>query len=151
MERLFDDYAVSAFAYQHGRHVLIRCPRNSFMIVQEFWAADETEWLGPLGLSQTPQTRAFVPIQGLPETVPVLLIKVTLEMGETEVLLTTRCDRRRYPTQEFKLLYAWRWHEEPFFDRVKNIFEVERFSGFRKPRLNRTSSAYSFWRRWKAC
>lgn len=130
MDRLFADYAVIAFAYQHGRHVLIRCPRNSFGLVQEFWNSDETEWLVTLPLSQTPQTRAFVRAQGLPETVPVRLIKVTLDTGETEVLLTTLCDRRRYPTQEFKALYAWRWHEETFFDRIKNIFEVERFSGF---------------------
>lgn len=130
MDRLFDDYAVIAWAYQHGRHVLIRCPRNSFKVVQEFWAADETEWLVNLPLSQTPQTRAFVRQHGLPETVPVRLIKVTLDTGETEVLLTTLCDQRRYPTPEFKAVYHWRWNEETFYDRVKNIFEAERFSGF---------------------
>lgn len=130
MDRLFDDYAVIAYAYQHGRHVLIRCPRNSFGIVQEFWDAADTEWLVSLPLPQTPQTRAFIRAQGLPESVPVRLIKITLDTGETEVLLTTLCDQRRYPTAEFQAVYHWRWNEETFFDRVKNIFEVERFSGF---------------------
>jgi len=130
MDRLFDDYGVIAYAYQHGRHVLIRCPRNSFKIVQEFWHSDDTEWLVNLPLPQTQETRAFVREHGLPEQVPVRLIKVTLDTGETEVLLTTLCDQRRYPTPEFKEVYHWRWHEETFFDRLKNIFEVERFSGF---------------------
>lgn len=130
MDRLFDDYAVIAYAYQHGRHVLIRCPRNSFKLVQEFWDSDDTEWLVDLPWPQTPETRRFVRAQGLPASVPVRLIKVRLDTGETEVLLTTLCDQRRYPTVEFKALYHWRWHEETFYGRVKTIFEVERFSGF---------------------
>ena len=130
MDRLFADYSVIAYAYQHGRHVLIRCPRNRFKIVQEFWDSPDTEWLVDLPLPQTPATRAFVRAQGLPQSVPVRLLKVTLDTGETEVLLTTLCDRRRYPTKEFKAVYFWRWDEETFFDRIKNIFEVERFSGF---------------------
>jgi hypothetical protein len=132
MDRLFDDYSVIAYAHHHGRHVLIRCPRNSFKLVQEFWNSPDTEWLVDLPLPQTPETRAFVREHGLPESVPVRLIKVTLDTDETEVLLTTLCDQRRYPTAEFKAVYFWRWNEETFFDRVKNIFEVERFSGFSK-------------------
>lgn len=130
MDRLFADYSVIAYAYQHGRHVLIRCPRNSFKLVQEFFNSDDTEWLVDLPQPQTPATRAFVRQAGVPESVPIRLIKVTLDTGETEVLLTTLCDQRRYPTKEFKAVYFWRWHEETFFDRIKNIFEVERFSGF---------------------
>ena len=131
MDRLVDDFSVIAYAYHHGRHVLIRCPKgNSFKIVQEFWDSDDTEWLVDLPLPQTPATRAFVRKEGLPESVPVRLIKVTLDTDETEVLLTTLCDQRRYPTQEFKAVYFWRWDEETFFDRLKNIFEAERFSGF---------------------
>jgi Transposase DDE domain len=130
MDRLFSDYAVIAYVFHRGRHVLIRCPRNSFKIVQEFWDSDDTERLVALPLSQTPETRAFVRREGLPKSIPVRLIKVTLDTGETEVLLTTLCDQRRYPTGEFKAVYFWRWDEETFFDRLKNIFEVERFSGF---------------------
>ena len=43
--------------------------------------------------------------------------------------MTTLCDQRRYPTAEFKQVYHWRWNEETYFDRIKNIFEAERFSG----------------------
>ena len=43
--------------------------------------------------------------------------------------MTTLLDGERYPVAEFKAVYGWRWREETFFDRLKNIFEVERFSG----------------------
>jgi hypothetical protein len=54
---------------------------------------------------------------------------VKLDNGETEVLLTTLLDRASYPRREFKRVYGWRWGEETFFGRMKNIIEVERFSG----------------------
>jgi Transposase DDE domain len=130
MDRLFDDYAVIATAKKDDREVLIRCPRNSFAVVNEFWDSDETERLATLRMPQTAKTRKYVRQHGLPEAVQVRLMKFTLETGEVEVLLTTLCDRRRYPTAEFKELYHWRWNEETFLDRIKNIFEVERFSGF---------------------
>lgn len=130
MDRLFDDYVIIATAKRDRREVLIRCPRNSFAVVQEFWASEETERIVTLEIPQRSKTRKYVAQNNLPESVMVRLIKFTLETGEVEVLLTTLCNRRRYPTAEFKEVYHWRWNEEGFFDRVKNIFEVERFSGF---------------------
>jgi hypothetical protein len=50
-------------------------------------------------------------------------------VAKSRVLLTTLCDAQAYPAAEFKPVYGARWGEETFFDRLKNIFEVERFSG----------------------
>ena len=130
MDRLFDDYAIISTAKRDRREVLIRCRQNSAAIVREFSASEETERIVTLQMPQTSKTRKYVSQNNLPESVTVRLIKFTLESGEVEVLLTTLCDRRRYPTAEFKEVYHWRWNEEGFFDRIKNIFEVERFSGF---------------------
>src|SRR5262245_41958116 len=57
MDRLFDDYAVIATAKKDGREVLIRCPRNSFAVVQKFWDSEETERLATLQMPQTAKTR----------------------------------------------------------------------------------------------
>ncbi len=54
---------------------------------------------------------------------------MVLPTGETEILLTTLVDAQAYPATEFSQVYNWRWSEETYFDRFKNIFEVERFSG----------------------
>jgi hypothetical protein len=61
--------------------------------------------------------------------VRVRLLKFTLPTGETEVLLTTLCDKQQYPASEFYQVYGWRWGNETYYDRLKNVFEVERFSG----------------------
>ena len=129
MDRNFADYAVIAHAVKDGREVLTRCPRQCFAAVNDFWASDEAELIVTLPLPQSTQTRRYVRENDLPESVTVRLIKVPLDDGETEVLLTTLCDQRRYPTAEFKQVYHWRWNEETYFDRIKNIFEAERFSG----------------------
>ena len=54
-------------------------------------------------------------------------VRVKLSTGETEVLMTTLLDTYAYPAEEFKAVYGARWNEETFFNRLKNIFELERF------------------------
>jgi len=129
LDRNWADYTVIARAYVDGREVVIRCPSQSFAAVNEFWESDLTEAIIWLPMPTTSKTRAFVREHNLPEVIQVRLLKFTLETGETEVLLTTLCDRRRYPTPEFYTLYGWRWGDETYYDRIKNIFELERFSG----------------------
>jgi hypothetical protein len=129
LDRNWADYTVIARAYVDGRQVVIRCPGQSFAAVNEFWESDLTEAILWLPVPTTPKTRAFVREHNLPEEIQVRLLKFTLESGETEVLLTTLCNRRRYPTAEFYTLYGWRWGDETYYDRIKNIFELERFSG----------------------
>ncbi len=57
------------------------------------------------------------------------MLKFTLESGEVEVLLTTLLDQQKYRSAEFYEVYGWRWRDETYDDRSRNIFEVERFSG----------------------
>ena len=73
--------------------------------------------------------RTYVTEQQLAATLRVRLLKVRLPSGEGEVLGTDLLDARRYPAAEFKAVYGWRWNHETYHDRIKNIFEVERFSG----------------------
>ncbi len=129
LDRNFADYAFIAWGVQHERGLIIRCPRSSFGVVNDFWASDLTDQIVTLHCSTRKTTRAEVKAQGLPEVVTVRLLKFTLTTGETEVLLTTLCDQPRYPPAEFYQVYGWRWRQETYYDRVKNIFELERFSG----------------------
>jgi hypothetical protein len=98
-------------------------------VVNDFWESADTERVATLPCSRRKTTRAEVRARGLPAQVRVRLLKFTLETGEQEVLLTTLCDTERYPRAEFYQVYGWRWRQETYYDRVKNIFEVERFSG----------------------
>jgi hypothetical protein len=132
LDRNFGDYSIVASSVMTQRDVILRCRRDSFRVVEEFWESDKIEDLAILTVSQSAATRRYVREHHLPESVPIRLLKFTLPSGETEVLLTTLCDQQQYPREEFYTVYGWRWSDETYYDRIKNIFEVERFSGLSK-------------------
>jgi len=127
LDRAYADYALMAYALKHQRHVVVRLPRGRFTACDEFWTSSLAEQLGELRVPVS--ARQFVSDHQLPEALMVRLIRVVLEGGEVEVLVTTLLDAAAYTAAEFRQVYGWRWQEETFFDRFKNIFEVERFSG----------------------
>lgn len=129
LDRAYADYRLLAWAQAHGRHVVVRLPRGRFRVCDAFWTSTAQEIQLDLPLPKTPSTRAFVAQHHLPERLLVRLLRVPLSSGETEVLLTTLVDAQAYPAGDFAQVYGWRWCAETFFDRLKNIFEVERLSG----------------------
>jgi hypothetical protein len=62
--------------------------------------------------------------------IKVRLIRVELDNGEVEILMTTLLCSKKYPTKEFKKLYFLRWKIETFYDEIKNKLKVEFFSGY---------------------
>ena len=129
LDRAYADYGLLAYAQAQGRHLIVRLPRGRFAACEAFWHSRRPEQLVTLKLPPTASTRAFVAQQQLPAHIRVRLVRVLLTSGEVEVLLTTLCDARAYPTPAFETVYGERWGEETYFDRYKNIFEVERCSG----------------------
>ncbi len=129
LDRAYANYSLLAYAQAQQRHLIVRLPRGRFAECEAFWQSSLPEQIVTLALPKTASTRAFVAQQHLPTTIRVRLVRVLLASGEVEVLLTTLCDVQAYPAREFKQVYGERWGEETFFDRFKNIFEVERFSG----------------------
>jgi hypothetical protein len=126
-DRAYADYSVMATVVARQCHFVIRFPRQSFTTVNAFWAALAQERV--VTLAVTSKARAYVAEQQLPTTLRVRLVKVVLASGEVEVLGTDLLDAQTYPAAEFKAVYGWRWQHETYHDRIKNIFEVERFSG----------------------
>lgn len=116
-DRAYADYSVMATVVARQCHFVIRFPRQSFTTVNAFWAVLAQERVVTLAEQQ------------LPTTLRVRLVKVVLASGEVEVLGTDLLDAQTYPAAEFKAVYGWRWQHETYHDRIKNIFEVERFSG----------------------
>ena len=126
-DRHYADYTIVAYALRQQRHVVVRLPAKTFSEAMKFWHSGKVEQIVKLKCGH--RGRLFVKEHKLAEEVTVRLIRVALEGGVTEVLLTTLLDGQSYPASEFREVYGWRWNEETFFDRIKNIFEVERFSG----------------------
>ena len=128
LDRNFADYEIIAHALKSGRHVVIRCPYQ-FKAVKAFWDSKATDQIIELPAPDSAAIRTLVAAGGLPPTVTVRLLKFTLPSAESEVLLTDLCDAVRYPHAEFYSVYGKRWGQETYYDRFKNIFEVERWSG----------------------
>lgn len=126
LDRGYADYAILAKAVAENRNLIVRLPRHRLKAAEAFWESDQAEQEISI---QVPQSaREFVKQENLASELRVRLVRVRLEDGETEVLATTLLDKQSYRVEEFKAVYFWRWREEVFFDRIKNIFEVERFS-----------------------
>lgn len=60
----------------------------------------------------------------------VRLVRVELENGEVEILMTSLLDLQKYPNFIFKDLYFIRWGVETFYDELKNKIKAEHFSGY---------------------
>lgn len=61
--------------------------------------------------------------------IKVRLVKVFLDTGETEILITNLCDNKLYPTDLFKQIYFMRWGIETEYEKQKNTLQLEIFSG----------------------
>jgi hypothetical protein len=65
--------------------------------------------------------------KGYPD-IKLRVIKIVLESGETEVLITN-IFKRNMGVKAFKQLYFMRWPVETKYDEVKNKLEIENFTG----------------------
>jgi Transposase DDE domain len=126
-DRGYCDYTVLAYTQASHRDVIVRLPKRRWGETEQFWKSRATQQVITLTCPQT--ARELVRQEGLSESLRVRLIRVESGDGTQEVLVTTLTDKKAYPASEFKQVYGWRWREETYFDRLKNIFEVERFSG----------------------
>lgn len=62
--------------------------------------------------------------------IKVRLLRVDLPSGETELLITSLLNGKKYPNKIFKELYFKRWGVETYYDELKNKLKVEYFSGY---------------------
>ena len=64
------------------------------------------------------------------KSVKVRLVKVLLDSGETELLITSLTNKTKFPTNIFKELYFKRWGIETLYDKLKNKLLIEKFTGY---------------------
>ena len=76
--------------------------------------------------------------------IKVRLLKIPLDDGTIEVLLTTLLDKREYPYKEFGPLYFKRWGSETNFDYWKNKAQIEIISGHSVEAINQDFYATVF-------
>lgn len=127
-DRGYPTYRLLATLTQQARNFVVRCPKSSFSAVRHMVRGQ-----GPdsqiVTLPVPAHQRGEVEAQALPSAITVRLVRVWLDSGEMEVLLTSLQDERAHPTADFKHLYSLRWGVETFYDLLKNRLQIEHFSG----------------------
>jgi hypothetical protein len=132
---IYDRYYMSfALLYVHdvnNKAYVIRCPKNFNKATTAFELSGADSAIVEIPATETGIRR--LKTMGyeidLQTSVKVRLVRVLLDTGETEVLVTSLSGEDEYPTSEFKALYFLRWGVETAIDAFKNKFQIEIFSG----------------------
>lgn len=138
-DRGFASYRYMAQCIQQGRRFLTRAQRSMYPNLQA--EARRSPDKSAIGIIPMPYlNRAAMQDEGLPNTITLRCLLIDLPTGEEEVLFTSLLDSQQYPSEEFGWLYAQRWVEETYFDRLKNVMSLELFSG-----MSEESVRQDFW------
>ncbi|MBF0555668.1 MAG: IS4 family transposase [Nitrospirae bacterium] len=111
-----------------GAHFCARINKGVWHVVDDFIATGLEEYIVSLkpGAQALKQCREM----GLPiEPIEVRLLRIVLDTGETEVLITSLVDCQEYPHGVFKELYGLRWGIEETYKTAKNRLQFENWSG----------------------
>ena len=127
-DRGYPAFWLFAFHAQEQRHYCARVRHDFHSEVKAFVADGAKERIVVL----TPNTASARQCREghLPaDPLRVRLIRVELESGEVEVLITSLLNTKAYPYRAFAKLYALRWGIEENYKREKQHLEIENFSG----------------------
>lgn len=128
MDRNYPAYRMLAEVVQRGRDFVVRCSAASFAVARQMLKGE-----GPASriVTLTPCAGQAAAIRelGLPAAIRVRFVRVRLDTGEWEVLVTSLLDETPYPTEGFRELYGLRWGVESFFGLLKTRLDLENFTG----------------------
>lgn len=127
MDRAYPCFESAYQMQKDGIDFLFRCKTNFSNVVKAFHLSGAKEQTVPIRSKQNGSFK-YKPYSK-ETTLMVRLIRVELDQGGVEILMTSLLDQKEYPYAEFKELYFKRWKVETFYDRFKNIIGVECFSG----------------------
>jgi hypothetical protein len=126
-DRGYTSYDVIATTLVMGANFVIRFPKShNFSAVEVFMNGDVMEQFVTI---QVPHEKKRLAIEcGWPLEVRVRLVRIVLENGTVEVLMTSLLDRDEYTISDLNWLYGKRWNVESGFFRFKQLLYAEKFS-----------------------
>lgn len=128
-DRGYCSFRMLVLASQADGHFLVRCTSRSFTVANTMLTGEGPDDI----VCEITANHKFLENpenKGLPKTLTVRFVRVTLDTGEYEVLVTSLLDQQQYPTVSFKELYYLRWGIETFYGILKTRLGLENFSGY---------------------
>lgn len=127
LDRGYPSYWVFNLILSQGGNFCARISKQ-WKIVQDFVQSGATEAF--IDLNASHQSRKECNEMGLDvKPLSLRLIRVELDTGEIEVLITSLLDNERYHQEIFKDLYHKRWPVETDYSFMKQRLEIGNFSG----------------------
>ncbi len=127
MDRAYTSFESAYILLQKKVHFLFRCKTTFSNQIKAFYESGEQESIIKL---KAKQNKSFKNLPYTQDTeITVRALRIELGTGEVEILITSLLDNTLYPYEVFKDLYFERWKIETFYDRLKNIINIENFSG----------------------
>ena len=127
LDRGYPSFELAYNIIQKGADFLFRCKHNFNQATVEFMQSVLKETIVEIYPKQHQSFKNK--IITAKDKLTVRMLKVDLEDGEVELLMTSLINQQDYPYTDFKDLYFKRWAVETFYNRLKNILSVENFSG----------------------
>ena len=127
-DRNYPSFYWLAVLVQLKRHFVGRCSQASFKPVRQMFAGQGPDSQIVTLHCPAPQRQRIGKL-GLPEQIRLRLVRLTLDTGEIEILVTSLFDEELFPTPEFKPLYQLRWGVETLYDVIKSRLLLENFTG----------------------
>lgn len=107
------------------------CARISYKqwnVVKDFYNSGKKEQIVEINASSVSKQKCSQ--MGLDDqSIRLRLMRIELDNGEIEILITSLTDMQKYPHELFKELYHLRWPVEEDYKALKYRLEVENFSG----------------------
>lgn len=131
-DRGYPSYWLFYYLLKRNAHFVFRASSNMNKDVENFIESNQTDVIIDIYPSyKSIQKLKKLRIGEISNTtqVKVRLIKVLLDTGETEVLITNLYDQVTYPHSIFKELYCKRWAIETYYGHIKEGLQLQQFSG----------------------
>ena len=132
----YASFGLAWLHYRAGSDFVIRMPLGGANIVKEFVKSEAKEVITEAKIKQGRSYRKLCELGLEPELhaeVPVRLVRVELDDGTIEVLMTSLLDRKKYSHAEFKDLYHLRWGIETSFLVLKSFLQLALVSATTQP------------------
>ena len=127
LDRGYPSFGLAYAIIEKGADFLFRCKHEYSKVTKQFMVSDKQEDIVEI---KSKQHQSFKDKTYTKDSIiRVRLLKVPLDSGEIELLMTSLTDEKKYSYECFKPLYFKRWGIEIYYDRLKNILNVENFSG----------------------
>jgi hypothetical protein len=128
LDRGYPAYWLFNLIISQGADFCARVQRKRWKIIRQFFNSGKTEKI--IDLPVYPSSVKYCKEMGLDlKPLKLRVIRVEIDSGETEILITSLLDKLQYPVEQFAELYHLRWPVEEDYKTMKKWIEVENFSG----------------------